>query len=282
MTPRDTTAPTPHRQVITSQAHWGFPDFHELWAFRELLATLTLRDIKVRYKQTAIGILWAVVQPVVTIVVFSLIFGKLAKMPSNGLPYPAFVLAALLPWQLFAKALTQGSMSMVTLGAMMSKVYFPRLIAPLSSVLAGLIDFLICVVILLAIMAWYGIVPGLAALLSPLFGVLALLAAFAASLSLSAVNAEYRDVQHALPFLTQVWMILTPVLYPTSLVPETWRWLYMLNPMVSAIEGFRWSLLGGAAPDPLALVVSSAVTLVLLVASLVYFARFEKSFVDRL
>ncbi len=270
------------RQVITSDRGWGFPDFRELWAFRELLFTLTFRDIKVRYKQTAIGILWAVIQPVVSMVVFTLVFGKLARMPSNGLPYAAFVLAALLPWQLFAKALTQGSMSMVTMGAIMSKTYFPRLIAPLSSVLAGVVDFAIGLVILLAVMAWYGLMPGWQVVLAPLFIALAIAAALAVSLWLSVINAEYRDVQHALPFLTQIWLILTPVLYPTSIVPQGWHWVFVLNPMVSVIEGFRWSLLGGKAPDVEAMVVSVAATLLLLVSGLIYFARYEKSYVDRL
>lgn len=273
---------SPRRQIITSVRGWGSPDFRELWAFRELLLTLTLRDIRVRYKQTAIGILWAVIQPVISMVVFTLIFGKIGKIPSNGLPYAAFVLAALLPWQLFAKALTQGSMSMVAMGPIMSKTYFPRLIAPLSSVLSGVVDFAIGVAILLCVMLWYGIAPSPQALLAPLFVVLAVAAAFAVSLWLSAINAEFRDVQYALPFLTQIWMLLTPVLYPTSLVPGKWHWLFMLNPMVSAIEGFRWSLLGGVAPDPLTLGVSSVMTLLLLVLGLVYFARFEKSYVDRL
>jgi lipopolysaccharide transport system permease protein len=270
------------KQIITSAHGWAFPDFGELWAFRELLFTLTFRDIKVRYKQTAIGILWAVIQPVISMVVFTLIFGKLGKLPSNGLPYPAFVLAALLPWQLFAKALTDGSMSMVTMGAMMSKTYFPRLIAPLSSVLSGIVDFAIGLAILFVVMLWYGLTPGWSALLSPLFMLLALAAAFAVSLWLSVINAEYRDVQYALPFLTQIWLMLTPVLYPTSLIPAGWHWLFVLNPMVSVIEGFRWALLGGTSPDFLSIMVSAAATALLLVFGLVYFARFEKSYVDRL
>jgi lipopolysaccharide transport system permease protein len=270
------------KQVITSDRGWGFPDFGELWAFRELLYTLTFRDIKVRYKQTAIGILWAVIQPVISMVVFTLIFGKLAKMPSNGLPYAAFVLAALLPWQLFAKALTQGSMSMVAMGGIMSKTYFPRLIAPLSSVLSGVVDFAIGLVILLGVMAWYGLMPGWQIALAPLFIALAIAAAFAVSLWLSVINAEYRDVQHALPFLTQIWLILTPVLYPTSVIPHGWHWVFVLNPMVSVIEGFRWSLLGGKVPDIGAMAVSVAATLLLLLLGLIYFARYEKSYVDRL
>ncbi len=269
-------------QVITPVTSWSLPDLAELWSFRELLWVFTTRDIKVRYKQTAIGILWAVVQPVMAMVVFSVIFGRLAGLPSNGLPYPVFVLAALLPWQLFSKALGQGSLSMVALGPIMSKVYFPRLIAPLSSVLAGAVDFAIALGVLALIMAWYGIVPGITVLLAPFFILLTLLAALAVSLWLGAINAQYRDVQHALPFLVQILLFLTPVLYPTSMVPEGWRWVYTLNPMVSAIEGFRWSLLGGTVPDPASLAISTTATLALLVTGLIYFARFEKSYVDRL
>jgi lipopolysaccharide transport system permease protein len=279
---RHTSDETTRRQIITARSSWSLPDLRDLWNFRELLTTLTLRDIKVRYKQTAIGILWAIIQPVVMMVVFTVIFGKLGKLPSNGLPYSAFVLAALLPWQLFAKALTQGSLSMVALGSIMSKVYFPRLIAPLSSVLSGVVDFVIGLGVLLVIMAWYQLVPGLAVLLAPLFVLLALMAALAASLWLSVINAQYRDVQHALPFATQVLLILTPVLYPTSIVPEGWRMIYALNPMVTAIEGFRWSLLGGSSPDLVPLLISAGVTLAALVGGLFFFAHYEKSFVDQL
>lgn len=270
------------RQIITSHREWGFPDFRELWRFRELLVTLTLRDIRVRYKQTAIGIIWAVVQPVMQMVVFTLIFGKLGKLPSAGLPYPVFVLAGLLPWQLFQKALTQGSTSMVTLGAMMSKVYFPRLFAPLSCVLAGIVDFAIALIVLIGVMFYFGFVPGITVLLVPVFILLAFMAAFGASLWLAAINTEYRDVQHALPFLAQIWMFLTPVLYPTTLVPDSWRQVYAINPMVSSIEGFRWALLGGAPPDLTSFAISTAVTLMFIVTGLVYFNRYEKAFVDRL
>jgi lipopolysaccharide transport system permease protein len=268
--------------VITGRSGWQFSSFREVWAFRELLWILTIRDIMVRYKQTAIGIVWAVLQPLLTMVVFSVIFGRLGKLPSDGLPYPVFVMTALLPWQLFARALTQGSASMVTLGGMMGKIYFPRLIAPLSSVLAGVVDFLIAFVILLSLMAWYGVWPNWAVILAPLFVVLALASALAVSLWLSAINAQYRDVQQAMPFLTQIWMFVTPVIYPTSMIPEAWKWIYGLNPMVSVIEGFRWTLLGAAPPDTLTLTLSCTSTLVLTVGGLIYFGRFEKDFVDRL
>ncbi len=268
--------------IITGSGGWRLPSFSEVWAFRELLWILTIRDIMVRYKQTAIGIAWAVLQPLLTMVVFSVIFGRLGKLPSDGLPYPVFVMTALLPWQLFARALTQGSASMVTLGGMMGKIYFPRLIAPLSSVLAGVVDFLIAFVILLSLMAWYGVWPHRAVVLAPLFVLLTLASALAVSLWLSAINAQYRDVQQAMPFLTQIWMFVTPVIYPTSMIPEAWKWVYGLNPMVSVIEGFRWTLLGAAPPDTLTLTLSCSSILVLTVGGLIYFGRFEKDFVDRL
>jgi lipopolysaccharide transport system permease protein len=270
------------RITITSQKRWSLPNLRELWSFRELLWILITRDIKVRYKQTAIGILWAVLQPLLTMVVFTVIFGKLGKMPSEGVPYPIFVMTALLPWQLFAKALTQGSSSMVTLGGMMGKIYFPRLIAPLSSVLSGMVDFGIALGILAVMMAWYGVLPGAEILLAPLFVLLALLSAFAVALWLSAINAKYRDVQQAMPFLTQIWMFVTPVIYPSSMIPAQWKWLFMLNPMNSVIDGFRWSLLGIRPPDLVSLTVSSLSILILTVGGLIYFARFEKNFVDRL
>lgn len=272
----------PKQTVITPAKGWRFIDFRELWAHRELLMTLTMRDIRIRYKQTAIGVLWAVIQPVVTMVIFTLLFGRLARLPSDGLPYSVFVFTALLPWQLFARALTQGSTSMVTMGGMMGKVYFPRVIAPLSSVLSGVVDFVIAFAVLIVLMAWFGAWPGWQVVYAPVFILLALASAFSVSLWLSALNTEYRDVQHALPFLTQIWMFLTPVIYPTSMIPDQWRWLYVLNPMVSVVEGFRWTLVGGRTPDTDLLLVSTASVVVLLVSGLVYFARFEKNFVDRL
>jgi lipopolysaccharide transport system permease protein len=268
--------------TITSQKKWALPDVRELWSFRELLWILVTRDIKIRYKQTAIGILWALLQPLLTMVVFSVIFGKLGNLPSDSVPYPVFVMTALLPWQLFTKALTQGSASMVTMGGMMGKIYFPRLIAPLSSVLSGAVDFVIALAILVAMMVWYGVWPGWEILLAPLFVLLGLASALAVALWLSAINAKYRDVQQAMPFLTQIWMFITPVIYPTSMIPQGWKWLFVLNPMVSVIDGFRWSLLGVRPPDMSSLLISSLSVLVLLVTGLIYFARFEKNFVDSL
>lgn len=268
--------------LITSHTGWSLPNIGEIWNFRELLWILVTREIKVKYKQTAIGVSWALLQPFLTMVVFTVIFGKLGSIPSDGLPYPVFVMTALLPWQLFAKAIAQGSVSMVTLGGMMGKIYFPRLIAPLSAVLAGLVDFAVSLGILLALMVWYQVLPGWEIFLAPLFILLGLLSALAIALWLSAINARYRDVQQAMPFLIQIWMFLTPVIYPTSLIPEKWRWLYALNPMVSVIDGFRWSLLGVRPPELASLLLSSISVLFLAIGGFIYFARFEKNFVDRL
>jgi len=270
-------------RTIGPDKEWALPSFRRIWESRELLLALTLRDVQIRYKQSLLGIGWAAVQPLLTMVVFSLIFGRVAKLPSDGLPYPVFTMVAILPWQFFQKSLTQGSISLVTLGGMMSKVYFPRLLAPLSSVLSGLIDFGIAFVILLGMMAWFGIVPGIGVLAVPALIALVILVSLSISLVLSGINVRYRDVQHTLPFLAQIWMYLTPVVYPLSMIPEQYRALYMLNPMVGVVEGFRWSLLGRPfSATVLELGVSAGVIAVLLVFSLLYFNRFEKSYVDAL
>lgn len=269
-------------QVITGRTGWHMPSFREVWEFRELLWILTTRDIMVRYKQTVIGIAWAVLQPVLTMVVFTVVFGKLGKLPSDGLPYQVFVMTALLPWQLFSRALTQGSGSMVAMGGMMGKIYFPRLIAPLSSVLAGIIDFAIAFVILIVLMVWFGVMPHWQVVFAPIFVLAALASALSVSLWLSAINARYRDVQQAMPFITQIWMFMTPVIYPASIIPDSWKWLYALNPMVSVIDGFRWTLLGANPPDMQTMIISLASIVFLSVSGLVYFGRFERDFVDRL
>lgn len=269
--------------VIEPARRWELPNFREFWFYRGLLLVLAVRDIQVRYKQTVIGIAWAVLQPVITMVVFTVIFGRMAKFPSDGLPYPIFAYAALLPWQFFAKALTQGSTSLVSLGSMMSKIYFPRIIAPLASILSGAVDFAIAFVILLGLMAWYGVYPGWAIVTLPLFLIMAVVTSLGVSLWLSGLNVRYRDVQFALPFLAQIWMFLTPVVYPVSMVPEEWRLIYMVNPMAGVIEGFRWALLGTeTAPDPLALSISGGVMVLLMVGGLIYFSTTEKNFADRL
>lgn len=252
----------------------------DLWQYRELLYFMIWRDIKVRYKQTALGAAWAVLQPLLTMVVFTIFFGKLAKVPSDGIPYPIFSFCALLPWQLFARSLTESSNSLVTNQRLITKVYFPRLVIPLAAVLAGLVDFAIAFLVLVGLMFYYGIFPGLALLALPLFLLLAIVTSLAASLWLSALNVQYRDIKYTLPFLIQFWLFASPVAYSSSLVPAPWRLLYGLNPMVGVIEGFRWSLLGKTeAVWPL--VITSAVLVAgLLWGGLVYFRQMEKTFAD--
>jgi lipopolysaccharide transport system permease protein len=262
-----------------ARSGWVAVDFCELWQYRELLMVQVLRDIKVRYKQTALGAGWAILQPVLTMAVFSIFFGRLAGVPSDGIPYPIFAFSALLPWQLFAYALTRSSNSLVDNAAVLTKVYFPRLIMPLASVLAGLVDFAIACVVLAGMMLYYGIVPGSAAMTLPLFTLLSLAAALAVGLWLSALNVKYRDVRYTIPFLTQFWLFITPVAYSTSLVPEKWQAIYALNPMVGVVDGFRWALLGRTPPGPMGFV-SAAATALLLIGGLMYFRRMEKSFAD--
>ncbi|HEY6342772.1 MAG TPA: ABC transporter permease [Bryobacteraceae bacterium] len=252
----------------------------ELWEYRELLYFLVWRDIKVRYKQTALGAAWAILQPVLTMLVFTVFFGRLAKVPSDGIPYPVFVYAALLPWQLFAFALTESANSLVGNQNLIKKVYFPRLVVPLASVLAGLVDFGIAFLVLLALMLYYGIVPAFAIAVLPLFLLLAVATALSVGLWLSALNVQFRDVRYTIPFLTQFWMFATPVAYPSSLVPERWRAWYGLNPMAGVVEGFRWALLGkSGSPGPL-LWVSGLVVVLLLIGGLAYFRRMESTFAD--
>jgi lipopolysaccharide transport system permease protein len=257
-------------------------NLRELWQYRELLYILIWRDIKVRYKQTAIGAAWAVIQPFFAMVVFSLIFGRLAKIPSEGLPYPIFAYSALLPWQFFAKALTEASTSLVVNERVITKVYFPRLLVPTAVVLAGLLDFGIAFLILLGMMVFYGITPSWFILFVPLFLLLAIITALGVSFWLSALDVEYRDVRYTLPFLTQLWFFATPVVYPSTIVPPSWRALYGLNPMVGVIEGFRWALLGSAPPDPRMLLVSSLLASLLFMSGLIYFRRMERTLADRI
>jgi homopolymeric O-antigen transport system permease protein len=252
----------------------------ELWAYRELLYFLVWRDVKVRYKQTVLGAAWAVLQPFLTMVVFSFVFGHLAGIRSEGLPYPVFSFAALLPWQLFAHALTQSSASLVANQNLITKVYFPRLFIPLASVLGGLVDFGAAFVVLLALMGYYRVVPGPALVLVPLFVLFAVATGLAVGLWLSALTIQYRDVRYALPFLTQFWLWATPVAYPASLIPPPWRILSGLNPMAGVVEGFRWALLGGAHPPTDLALVSALVAVAALSGGLVYFRRMEATFAD--
>jgi lipopolysaccharide transport system permease protein len=275
--------PRPERLIIRPKSGWRAVDLRELWRYRELLWFLALRDIQVRYKQTALGAAWAVIQPFFTMLVFSVFFGYLGGMSQRiqgDIPYPVYTFCALLPWQLFAFALSQSSTSVVGNRGLITKVYFPRLIVPTAPLLCGLLDFAISFGILLLMMLWYGVWPGWAILTLPLFLLLALATSLAVGLWLSALNAIYRDVQYTLPFLTQFWLFVTPVAYPSSIVPEQWRWLYGLNPMAGVVDGFRWALLGNVEPPgPMLLVSVMSVTL-LLIGGLYYFRRMEKSFAD--
>jgi len=266
---------------IQPSSGWVSHRLAELWHYRELAYFLVWRDIKVRYKQTVLGAAWAIIQPVFTMLVFAVFFGHLAKMPSDGVPYPIFAYAALVPWTFFANALLQASNSLVGSANLIKKVYFPRLIVPLASVLSGIVDFALAFVVLVMMMAGYGITPSLRLLWVPVFVFLTMLTALGVSLWLSALNVEYRDVRYVVPFLTQFWLFATPVAYPSSLLSEPWRTLYGLNPMVGVVEGFRWALLNiGSAPGPM-LAVSGLASAVLVAGGAFYFRRLERSFADR-
>ncbi len=252
----------------------------ELWDYRELLYFLVWRDVKVRYKQTVIGAAWTVIQPLLTIVIFTLVFQHFAKLPSDGVPYPLFSFTGLLPWNYFAKALNNGINSVVGSANLITKVYFPRLILPISAILSGLIDFGISFLCLLGMMIWYGLMPGWGVLALPLFLLLAVLTALSVGLWLAVINVRYRDVGQAIPFLIQLWLFVSPVAYPLSVVPEKWRVLYSLNPMTGVIEGFRWALLGKPMLDILPIAISIVVVLALLFAGIRFFRRMEETFAD--
>ncbi len=269
-----------HVILIKPSRGWAHLRLRDLWEYRELLFFLIWRDIKVRYKQTVLGVAWAIIQPFFAMVVFSVFFGRLAKVPSDGLPYPVFAYCALLPWQLFSHALTESGNSLVASQNLITKVYFPRLVIPLAACLAGFVDFAIAFLVLLGMMAYYGIAPTVAVTTLPLFILLALATALGVGLWLSALNVEYRDVRYTIPFLTQFWLFATPIAYPSSLIPERWRAFYGLNPMAGVVEAFRWSLLGKAEPPGPLLAVSSAVVLLLLIGGLYYFRRMERTFAD--
>jgi len=274
------TATAPAPLILRPSRGFLSLKLRDVWEYRELLYFLVWRDVKVRYKQTALGAAWAILQPVMTILVFSVFFGRLAKVPSDGVPYPVFAFTALLPWQLFAYALSESSNSLVANQNLITKVYFPRLVIPIAGVLAGLVDFAIAFAVLLVLMWHFGIAPTRAVALLPLFVLFVVITALSVGLWLSALNVKYRDVRYTIPFLTQFWMFATPVAYPASLVPERWRALYGLNPMAGVVEGFRWALLGKAhAPGPL-LAVSAVAVVALLVGGLMYFRKTEAMFAD--
>jgi len=265
--------------VIEPSRGWVAVKLKELWEYRELLYFLTWRDIRVRYKQTALGAAWAIIQPFFSMVVFSIFFGRLAKIPSEGVPYPIFNYAGLLPWQFFANALSQSSNSLVGSANLIRKVYFPRLVIPISAVLSGVVDFGIAFLVLLGMMIYYQVWPTWGLLLLPAFLLLALITALGVGLWLSALNVHYRDIKYIVPFLVQFWMYATPVVYPSSLLEQPWRTIYGLNPMVGVVEGFRWALLGTNPPQGM-IFVSAGVALAILISGLFYFRRMEKTFAD--
>ena len=266
--------------VIQPSRGWGQLNLGELWAHRELVYFLIWRDIKVRYKQTALGASWAVLQPLLTMMIFSVFFGRLAKVPSDGVPYPLFSFVALVPWMFFANALTLSSNSLVHNANLLTKVYFPRLAIPIATVVGGVADFALGFLVMLGLIAWYGIMPTVNVVFLPFLLLLALVTSLGVSLWLAAVNVQFRDVRYTIPFLTQFWMFATPIAYPSSLLSEPWRTLYGLNPMVGVVEGFRWALLGvDTAPGPM-VAASSVVAIVLLVSGAFYFRRMERTFAD--
>ena len=266
----------PSSIVIEPRTGYVQVGWRELWASRELLYFLAWRDLKTRYAQTAIGAGWALMQPLLSTLIFTLVFGYLAKMPSDGLPYPIFAFAAILPWTLFSKSLERSTLSVVTEGGLIKKVYFPRLIIPIAATFINLVDFAVGLLILIGMMAWYQQVPQWTVLFLPFFVVIALLTALSVSLWLSALNVKYRDVASVVPLMTQLWMFASPVLYPASLVPESLRWYYGLNPMAGVIEGFRWALLGKTAPDWTMMAVSLAMVALLLIGGVIFFRRVER------
>lgn len=255
--------------------------WRDLWKYRELFLFLAWRDILVRYKQTAIGIAWSVLRPFLTMIVFTIVFGTLAKLPSNGVPYPIMVYAAMLPWQFFASSMSESSNSLIDNANLLTKVYFPRLIVPAGSVIVALVDFFISLVILFGIMAWYRYLPDVRMLFLPFFLALAFLASFGAGLWLSALNVKYRDFRYVVPFLVQFGLYISPVGFSSAIVPEKWRMLYFLNPMVGVIDGFRWAILGDAFPVywP-GLALSTFLTMVMFIGGLLYFRSMERSFAD--
>lgn len=266
--------------VVEPRRGWISIDLKEIWSYRELLYFLVWRDVKVRYKQTVLGAAWAVLQPLATMLVFSLFFGRLAKVPSDGVPYPIFSYAALVPWTFFATGLTQSSNSLVSGANLLRKIYFPRLVMPVSSVLAAGVDFIIAFVVLLGMMLYYGFIPTVNVFWLPLLLLLLMTTCLGAGLWLSALNVQFRDVRYTVPFMIQFWLFATPIAYPASLVPEAWRPLYAVNPMVGVVEGFRWALLATDTAPGLMIVVSAVVAAVLLFSGAVVFRRMERSFAD--
>ncbi len=273
------TARTPTVQIRPSRGLFHL-DLRSVWLYRELLVFLVWRDTKVRYKQAVIGAGWAVFQPLISMLLFTAIFSYLAKLPSDGVPYPLFAYAGLLPWNFIAQATSRSGTSLVGESHLISKVYFPRLIIPLAAASAPAVDLVCALFMMIPLMLWFGITPGWQILLFPIFVVIALLAALAVSLWFSALHVKFRDVGHIIPFFVQFWMFASPVVYPVSLIPEQWRALYSLNPVVGVVEGFRWTLLGQHAPSLATILPSICIVLVLFVSGVVYFKRMERTFAD--
>lgn len=255
-------------------------DLDSVWQYRELFYFLLLRDLKVRYKQTAIGTGWAVIQPILSVLIFTLVFGYFARIPSDGVPYAVFAFTGVLPWTLFAESLRRGSFSLVGDSELIRKIYFPRLIIVLTTISTPLVDFIVSFVVLLILLAWYGIVPTINVVFLPLCVVFLIITALALSLWLGPLNVCFRDIQHIIPFLLQIWMYASPVVYPISIVPEKWRWLYSLNPMVGVIEMFRWALLRKDNPDFQSMAIGGFFVAFLLLSGLVYFKKMERAFAD--
>ncbi len=270
----------PPTVIIQPQTGLGKVALREIWTYRELIYFLAWRDVKIRYKQTVLGFAWAIIQPISTMVVFSIFFGGLGKIPSDGQPYPLYTFIALLPWQLFSHALGSSSQSLVSQVQLVTKIYCPRLIIPISSVLGGMVDFFVAFTVLICLMAYYGEIPSWRIVFLPGFMVMALATAVGIGLWLAAMNVHYRDVRYTLPFLTQLLLFVSPIAYPSSMVPEKWQWLYGLNPIAGVVDGFRWALLGTVqAPGP-SIIISICATLTVLITGLIYFRRLERTFAD--
>jgi len=266
--------------IIEPQSGWTLRQLVEIWHRREVILLLGRRDLSVRYKQTALGVSWALIQPVVLMVVFSVIFGKVAAIPSDGIPYPVFSYSGLLPWLLFAGSMNAVAMSVVNNRTLVTKVYFPRLALPISATAPVLVDFAISFVVLVALMVYYGLIPGWGVLTLPLFALLAWIAAMSVGIWMAALNVYYRDFRYIVPFLTQIWLFLTPVIYPMSLTTEPYRTILTFNPMVGVVEGFRWALIGQGSPDWWSIGVSATISFVILVLGIAFFRRMEQSFSD--
>lgn len=279
--PPGATLRDPAQKLIIEPAKgWAHINTREIWRARELIYFLAWREVKVRYQQTALGVAWAILQPIFTMLIFSLFFGRLAKMPSEGVPYSIFAFTALVPWVFFANGLSQASNSIVNSSTLITKVYFPRLVIPISSVLSGLVDFFLAFLLLVGMLFYYGIRPGIHIIYLPVFLLLAVVTCLGVGLWMSALNVRYRDIRQVIPFLTQLWMFGTPIAYPSTLLHEPWRTVYAINPMVGVVEGFRWAVLNARTqPGPMA-VVSSFVACLLLISGAYYFRRTEKTFAD--